>query len=224
LVLPDLLPPDLLAIGVLAASLAPAVFLGAADFEDEVLLAEVEEPFEAVELFDPDPLELFAEPDFDDLPVLFADEPEDFDADEPEDFDELPVLFEAELDDFEAEPELFDEPADDLAVEPLPEPEEPLEEPDELPVLFAPDDFVFPAAILAGDDVDRELAEPEAGPPTTDSITDAAAPVTAPAAAPTSASLTASFVLSYIAVKAFLFACFVLAMGSPLFRQPMFNY
>jgi len=183
-------PPVLLAIGVLAASLPPAVFFGAADFEDDVLLLELEEP-DAVDLalFEAEPLELFAAPDFDAEPVLLEVELDDF--------DEVPELLDDDPDDFADVPELLDEPDAALDEEPLDELEEPLDEPEDFPLLLDPDDLVVPAAIFEVDDADRDLAElPDSGAPVTDSITDTAAPVTAPAAAPASTSVTASFVLS----------------------------
>lgn len=170
LVSPDLLPADVvLAIGVLGASLAPAVFFGAADFEEELPLLPVE-PADVPELFEAEPPEAEA-PDLVD-PELLDGPPADFDEAA---FVELAVPFDAAV---------------------LAEPAELLEEPDEL-VPFAPPALAVPAADFEDGDFERDPdafappAEPE-----TDSITDAAAPVTAPAAAPASTSPIASLALS----------------------------
>jgi len=202
LVFPDLSPPaDVLAIGVLTASLAPAVFFGAADFDVELPFPEVEEPEDAPEPLEPDPLALLAAPELDDAPELLADVPDDF-ADPPELFDdlpadlavpppdELPELFDAAPDVLDDEPELFAELPDDFEADDPVEFEEPL---DDEPVLFVAADFVEPFALPLDRDPDEVLP---LWPPETLSIADSAAPVTAPAAAPMSTSPIASFVLS----------------------------
>jgi len=200
LVLPDLLPPlVVLAAGVLDASFAPAVFLGAADFEAELPLLPLDEPLEAPEdLLDELP-ELFAAPDLDDEPDFDPDEPELFAAEpelfaaEPELFAAEPELLDAVPDDFEDEPELFPEPADDFAEEDFPELEELLAPPDEPPVLLVAADFADP--FPPEPEPDLEDFPPDVEPETV-SIAETAAPVTAPAAAPASTSPIASLALS----------------------------
>jgi len=180
--LPDLSPPPVvLAIGVLGASFAPAVFLGAADLDDELDLLPLDEPADDPELLFADP-ELLEPPDFEaDVPELF-DPPSELFAEELE-------LFEAEPDDLDDVPELLVEPAADFVAVDLPEPEELLEPPDEPAVLFDAEDFVEPF------EPELEALLPFAVPDT-DSIADTAAPVTAPAAAPARTSPIASLAFS----------------------------
>jgi hypothetical protein len=119
LVSPDLFPPAVvLAIGVLAASLAPAVFFGAADFEEVLPAAAVPE------LFVPDPdvfdAEFFVEPAALDPPALAES------AGLLEAADEEPELFAAvdldpaadlEVEDLVREPDAALEPVTDSIAE-----------------------------------------------------------------------------------------------------------